>query len=773
MKKYTLLATLSAAFLFAVINVPPAEAIGDIDPNPPSITCVELTRDLRLGSRDADTNGEVTSLQEFLVSIGLLDAEPTGYFGNQTLAAVKAFQTQNGLDSYGFVGPLTRAAIKQISCGTGGNSGGSGSGSGGTGSGTSGGSASTNPWGDGEAPWEVGVTSGSVTNTMKVAEVASSGIGDVVISAGLPVTFTYTIEDVTKLKAYGHCAFSFQPISCTWKGEMIYSWTPNTGGCNGFVVGATPCTTQTTVISASDRIGLGGASSSTASSPTGTLTSNKAGHVCYIGLNQKTCDIKISWTSSGYTSTPGLRTCGLNTGKNNSYPQGCLPQGEGFFPGAQGSITLSLGSQGYTDKSQRVFAVWGKTANGSVFKAKEITAKVQCEPGLYWDGVNYTCIAAPGSAAPIIVSVSNSLSGPWVTNGSALNTGKIYTKTTGIIKARNPKGCAAPAGNLDCLRPIKHRIFTSSEWINDTTIITVTDGGVFPNGTYDTYIMYSGETPKKVGSLTLKAATTTTTSSIAVAVSNSLSGPWVTNGSVFNSGQIYVQTTGLVKSKGPKGCASPAGSTGCLSASAHRDFTAAEWINDTTVRTVTQGGVFPNGGYEMYIMYPNESPKKVGSMTLKAPQTTSPTTPACFVTGAGQTCSYQWSCSSFGGSVQAPATACTASNYETTVNVTNGSCYCGYSVTLSQSTESNGAVLGAATQCVDLPFNMHRGYESSSVTNLQTFLSSLGLMDESTGFYGDQTVAAVKAYQGSRGLAQTGMTYELTRSAIKGQTCPY
>ncbi len=80
-------------------------------------------------------------------------------------------------------------------------------------------------------------------------------------------------------------------------------------------------------------------------------------------------------------------------------------------------------------------------------------------------------------------------------------------------------------------------------------------------------------------------------------------------------------------------------------------------------------------------------------------------------------------------------------------------------------------VLGASTQCVDLPMNLHRGYEGSSVSKLQDFLMSLGLLDEATGFYGDKTVTAVKEYQGSRGLAETGMVYEMTRSAIKGGTC--
>gem|GEM_PF-4062118 len=170
-----------------------------------------------------------------------------------------------------------------------------------------------------------------------------------------------------------------------------------------------------------------------------------------------------------------------------------------------------------------------------------------------------------------------------------------------------------------------------------------------------------------------------------LSLSNSTSGPWRFNGSLSNSGTIYVQTTGLIKANAPKGCMSPAGATGCLSASAYRDFTAAEWVNNTTVRTVVTGGQFPNGSYDGYILYPNGQPIKVGTVTLTAPTTTTPPSPtpagpACFVTGAGQTCSYKWSCSAFGAGVQPPSTACSASNINTSVNVTNGTCTCSYTM---------------------------------------------------------------------------------------------
>lgn len=82
-------------------------------------------------------------------------------------------------------------------------------------------------------------------------------------------------------------------------------------------------------------------------------------------------------------------------------------------------------------------------------------------------------------------------------------------------------------------------------------------------------------------------------------------------------------------------------------------------------------------------------------------------------------------------------------------------------------------VLGAFTSsCTDLSLNMHRGAESSSVIKLQNFLQIKGLLkDKATGFFGDKTVEAVKSYQESKGLSQTGMVYGATRLAIKTDSC--
>lgn len=92
--------------------------------------------------------------------------------------------------------------------------------------------------------------------------------------------------------------------------------------------------------------------------------------------------------------------------------------------------------------------------------------------------------------------------------------------------------------------------------------------------------------------------------------------------------------------------------------------------------------------------------------------------------------------------------------------------------TMGLAPSMSGQVLGASSMCVDLPFNFHRGNQSPSTKKLQEYLTAKGYFDGgATGFYGDKTVAAVKDYQRAKGLPETGMVYDFTRSAIKEESC--
>ena len=112
-------AVASALLISPLVSL--AQIQGDVAP-PQTSNCVVLQNNLRYRSTDAQTNGEVSILQDFLQGGGYLNSEPTGFFGRLTLNAVKAFQGDNDILnndvlSRGFVGPLTRLKIMEVSCG--------------------------------------------------------------------------------------------------------------------------------------------------------------------------------------------------------------------------------------------------------------------------------------------------------------------------------------------------------------------------------------------------------------------------------------------------------------------------------------------------------------------------------------------------------------------------------------------------------------------------------------------------------------------------------
>lgn len=82
------------------------------------LTCVDLISDLDVNSTDEiGGTGTVRKLQEFLYP-QYLSVAATGYFGPQTKAAVIKFQTASNITpAAGYVGAITRAKIKAISCG--------------------------------------------------------------------------------------------------------------------------------------------------------------------------------------------------------------------------------------------------------------------------------------------------------------------------------------------------------------------------------------------------------------------------------------------------------------------------------------------------------------------------------------------------------------------------------------------------------------------------------------------------------------------------------
>lgn len=89
----------------------PSISFGQVSQN-----CLDLNLNLKQGQRDSANKGDIVLLQNFLKNTGYLNTNATGFFGVQTLKAVKVFQKANNINPTGFVGPLTREAIKAVTC---------------------------------------------------------------------------------------------------------------------------------------------------------------------------------------------------------------------------------------------------------------------------------------------------------------------------------------------------------------------------------------------------------------------------------------------------------------------------------------------------------------------------------------------------------------------------------------------------------------------------------------------------------------------------------
>lgn len=79
-------------------------------------SCLTLSYNLHFGLSDSSTGGQVSQLQQFLVSAGAYpEARISGYYGTLTAQAVVRWQKAHGMDFVTLtsgVGPMTRAKMK-------------------------------------------------------------------------------------------------------------------------------------------------------------------------------------------------------------------------------------------------------------------------------------------------------------------------------------------------------------------------------------------------------------------------------------------------------------------------------------------------------------------------------------------------------------------------------------------------------------------------------------------------------------------------------------
>lgn len=97
------ISALAPAFAAAQVIAP---APGQSSASP---ACLALTRNLSYGTA---ASSDVFELQGFLYAHGYFSSAVTGPFGPLTRAAVKRFQADSGVPATGFVGALTRAALR-------------------------------------------------------------------------------------------------------------------------------------------------------------------------------------------------------------------------------------------------------------------------------------------------------------------------------------------------------------------------------------------------------------------------------------------------------------------------------------------------------------------------------------------------------------------------------------------------------------------------------------------------------------------------------------
>lgn len=201
--------------------------------------------------------------------------------------------------------------------------------------------------------------------------------------------------------------------------------------------------------------------------------------------------VKKRWTKTtgqSPSAQPGARV--------ESKKPGFAPAGDGLTQSGGGVITgggeavIGAGiSKGAADKQAKANAGGGSSSGGG------------------GGGAAGGATAAPApskSFEKAKVAVSVSPNGPWVQNGEVCNTGKVYSRTTGLDRSKPPKGCASPFASKDCLDVTKHRVFLANEWLDPFTIQTVVNGPDYPAGKYGMYLSDSQKAVKQVGYATLK-----------------------------------------------------------------------------------------------------------------------------------------------------------------------------------------------------------------------------------------------------------------------------
>jgi peptidoglycan hydrolase-like protein with peptidoglycan-binding domain len=517
----------SAQVLTNMSDLPPAGLAADDQ-------CVDLTAVPSFGYRSSDqtTSGSVSGLQNFLINKGYLQSEATGYFGAMTLKAVKSYQAAKGFGQTGYVGPLTRGAMKTDSCGT----------------------TSTQNGGVSQ--------SGTSGNTSLIK-------GKVLNADGTAATSAYL-----KCGKQGGDYVMYSPNSST--GEVSFSPSACTVGivwvsCPGSLV-ATPATLSPTDFNGKTVTCAGPGTVVTTVAPTNPASwTTPVQQFCPDGTLKPTVVIGPStgcenheykfafyianaqngpYTLNGtaYNNAPLYsRTTGVS--KNNP-PKGCaqLALATGSTSCSNVANYRDFTSAEWLDNTT-IQTVVTNPLDFPVSSYKTFVVYPGGSPiqtGTFTLASKTTTGTSVTGGAPAMTS-SNYESSGYVANGVVYNNMPVYTRTTGVQKGGEPKGCMQIAGDTACKLASSYRSFTSAEWISNDIIQTVvTNPSVYPTTSYEAYIMYPGGTPIMTGRFTLQAPAVATTPGTVCA------GPGACGVQVIGgySWRVYVNLLGTVTWQG-------------------------------------------------------------------------------------------------------------------------------------------------------------------------------------------------------------------------------
>lgn len=853
MKKYIVAAVLSTvSFSFAF-----AQTVTDTLDAGSTSSCVVVTYNMSLGSKDAKTNGQVSDLQGFLQDQGYLSAEPTGYFGAQTKRAVQSFQSANRITPNGVVGPYTRKKVKDVSCGTSDT--------------TVATPSNTN---------SAGVSSSDVPVITTVSK-STAAVGKTVAFYGS------NLGSDTYISWGGVNGFTFFPTKTTGSSLefTIPDVNPGTYDVSVNRKADTPVYTRqnTTRITVATRDLDPSTFSDTSTSGLSAESSDVAGRVKVKLAQSRESNsagepFTVTWSSENATfcmyETSSTNINGgawqteardLSGSRTYSYALAAVHQSRVTCYGSSGaapvvatithkitydrpalpscSITTDKDSYAYGDtikisytSTNATYATWVPDTSGRdnfVLGVDKLDASGQTQiianraPNPFVTlkvfnafGQSATCqkvipVSIPSSTTPSTTAVPYISRAEFISSdgqagnvnilggnfSSTANTVDISGKTA-VVPAVNGTIITVPFSS-SVARTFLVKVSTSAGTSNIVSFTT--SGAIGTSNTSQTGTGTVTTPPAQVPSATLGLSFytsigkndtfymswsgTNSPTSYSLKIDDTLipQGTATTwNGTPASLGLAAGNHTFSVKACNSAGC----GMSQIVTRTVTEPVITAPAPTTTTVTPPTSttpvstpatptfyascvrlsGGTYgivmawsPVSGainYPVRIQDPSgkETDIGMGAVGDAAPTGTSYTFGGLTTPGQYMYWGHAWNTSGW-SSANSGYVACTAPTSSAPAENTLAA------------NSSTGAVLGASAQCVDLPVNMHRGYASYSVTRLQTFLKSIGLTDEVSGFYGDKTVTAVKEYQASKGLPQTGMVYDFTRQLIKQDSC--